>query len=785
MSIRIAEPGSGRADPPDSADPSVPADRSAQGARVAQGDRVDRRIRRLGVLIRRSRWAVLAGWVVLAAIATMLATGLGDVERDDSSADFLSAGAQSTQVLRLIESAQAESGSAATTSSVVVYREDAPLSGADLTVVDNVRNRLTAATDVPVVQTSAVQVSADGRAALIGLALSLPVVDEEAGPAAVTELRDIVGEALAGSGLASAVTGPAALDADNDAGSVDLPLLFTSMAIVALLLLATYRSPALCVLPLIASGAAVLVSRGIAFGFGEAGGAVTDLSVAVLIVLVFGASTDYGMLLLSRYRQELTLRGDHNEALAAAIYRSTPALSASAGTVAAGLLCLLLAGLLGFRGLGAVAAGGILVSLIAMLTLFPALLSLGGRAVFWPRPPVLGQDVAELTRPRRAPHGRHAHPLPPRAGVWARLAGLIRRVPVRCAAVVTLALVAGALGVLNLSTTADPVAKVSPTAESAVGEEVLARAFPQAVSSPLLVALPVGASADTTARAVQAATDSVDVVAVGAVSPISDRDTFTVTLGVDPYTAQGTAAIESLRANLANVDGGAAVGGLAPTLIDYRDAVVADTRLVVPAVLLVVAVILGLLLRSLVAPVMLLLTTVLSFATALGLSALVFDHVIGYPGTAADMYLFVFVFLVALGVDYNIFLMERIREERRLMSNTDAVVRGLVLTGGVITAAGLVLAGTFAALTLLPDVTVAQVGFAVAIGVLVDALVVRSVLVPALVVVLGDRTWWPGRPNPEPAPGHHRMVPAAAPAGRHLLTVEHRRPVPRLSDAEA
>lgn len=719
---------------------------------------------RLGKIIRFAKWPVVVLWIIAAVVATPIAERLGEVESDDA-ASFLPSGFESTQVATLLDGDQTRAEQE--TAIVIYHRDGATLSAADLAAAERGRD-MSAAWDLPAAaEPSPVQVSEDRQAALFTVDIRAAAAstagetgDGETGDAAeVVERLRADAQAAESTGLQVYVAGDAALGVDNDAGNVDAALLLTSMTIVAVLLLLTYRSPLLWLVPLFVAVVAVQVARGAAYGLADAGLTVTELSTAILIVLVFGAATDYALLLLNRYREELTRYQDRHEAIAEALRRTSPTLAASAGTVAAGLLCLLFASLAGLSGLGPVAATGIAVALAAMLTLLPAILACAGRWLLWPRAP----------RPDQ-PRGGADH------RIWARLATSVTRHPRPAALIVTVLLAVAGLGLLGLQTSADPLDKVPPGSESVTGQRVLADHFPPGVSAPLTIVLPTDADPTDVEQARQAVVGAPHVAEVGPGDPIQGHPVLSVQLGIDPYSEAAADATRDLRARMAGVDGDILVGGSPAVQADYQTAAIRDTWTVVPLVLLAVALILGLLLRSLVAPIVLIGTVVLSFAAALGLSSLIFTHLLGYEGVAADLIIYVFVFLVALGVDYNIFLMDRIREQRRTVGTPTAVRQGLTATGGVITAAGLVLAGTFSALAQLPDVTVAQVGIAVAVGVLIDTMIVRTVQVPSLVIMLGDRVWWPSRhgrqtrhadrPPPSELPPAAPVTPApASPAG--------------------
>lgn len=680
---------------------------------------------RLGRILRRAKWLVLAGWLAVAVVSTGFAADLGDVMRDDSAA-YLPSGYESSTVARLAEPDPDHPESE--TVLVVHSRGDqGPLDTADLRAIEEDRAALAAAGAAGAGEPGAVVVSDDGTAALFPVRVQPAEADDDTVKNAVGELRDALDGTDRPDGLEARVAGAAALAVDTSGGDVDAALMLTSMVIVAVLLLLTYRSPVLWLVPLLAALVAVLTARGAAYGLAEAGLAVTDLSSAILIVLVFGAATDYALLLLNRYREELAAHADRHEAMAEALRRTTPAILASAATVIAGLLCLLVADLAGLRGLGPIAAAGVAVSMLSMLTLLPALLLCAGRWLLWPRIPRPG-----------APRGADRHRF------WGAVGGAVVRRPRRYALLVTAALGAAAFGLTGLHISADPLDKVPPGAESVAGQQVLAAHFPEEAAVPLRVVLPPGADP---AAAERAAARAPHVRSVSAGDDLDGRPTLRVELDVDPYGEQARAAIGQLRAELAAAGDGILVGGSPAVQHDYRQAALDDTRRIVPLVLIAVTVILGLLLRSVVASLVVMAANVLSFAASLGLALLVFRHGMGFGGVAADLFIYIFVFLVALSVDYTIFLMERIREERKHHPATEAVRRGVTATGGVITAAGLVLAGTFAALGQIPDVTVAEVGIAVAIGVLIDTFLVRSLLIPGVVTMLGDRAWWPSAPS--------------------------------------
>jgi RND superfamily putative drug exporter len=477
----------------------------------------------------------------------------------------------------------------------------------------------------------------------------------------------------------------------------------------------------------------------------HAGLTVNAQSAGILTVLVFGAGTDYALLLVARYREELRRHADRHEAMAVALHRAGPAIIASAGTVVAGMLCLMVAETNSTAGLGPVLAIGVLVALAVMVTLLPALLVTVGRWVFWPARPVMGS--AEPTA----------------RGFWAKVGNGISRRPRVTWVATAVVLAALAVGAVQLNATGlTNKESFRGTPQAVVGEEVLARHFPAGSGTPVVVAS--NADRATEVRAAFAGTNGIDP---GSVTPPVSRGGTSLMLGTLTNPPDSQAAydtINRIRDNVHAVPGSnALVGGTTATNLDVQNAARYDRDLIIPIVLAVVLVILGLLLRAIVAPIVLVATVVLSFAAALGVSALVFRHIFGFAGADSSFPLFVFVFLVALGIDYNIFLMTRVREEAARHGTRRGALIGLAATGGVITSAGLVLAGTFAVLATLPLTAFTEIGFAVAFGVLLDTLVVRSVLVSGLTMDIGRHMWWPSALT-------RKRDPAAKPVGAELET---------------
>ena len=528
------------------------------------------------------------------------------------------------------------------------------------------------------------------------------------------------------SGLKSYLSGPAGQlrDSLKVFNNIDGVLLLVSGIVVAVILLITYRSPILFLLPLVSVGFAVAMAQGLVYLLAKAGLTVNGQSAGILTVLVFGAGTDYALLLIARYREELHNHRDKHDAMMVALRRALPAVLASGATVIISLLCLLFSELNSDRGLGPVGAAGIFCALLAMTTLLPTMLVVSGRWVFWPFVPRMGT------------------PSHVEDGVWARIAAYVDRRHRRIWVVTTLILGAIAFGILDLHAGGlrnDQAFRGKP--ESVVGQNILQESFPPGASAPAQVL----ANADAVDKVVAAMkeTPGVDTVLPPGAVYRGRAEIDAILTAADGPAANH--AVDALRSRLHAIPGAdAKVGGQAATTLDVNRASVHDRKVVIPIVLVVVFVILGLLLRALVAPVVLIATVLLSFLTALGASALIFDAV-GMQASDPSFPLFAFIFLVALGIDYNIFLMSRVREESARLGTRRGVARGLMTTGGVITSAGVVLAATFSVLCVLPIVPLIQVGIAVAVGVLLDTFVVRSLLVPALTIDIGRRVWWPSR----------------------------------------
>jgi putative drug exporter of the RND superfamily len=538
----------------------------------------------------------------------------------------------------------------------------------------------------------------------------------------VQSIRDRAGSSS--DGLEVKVTGAAgySLDAIKVFGGVNGPLLLAAASIVLVLLIAIYRSPIFWMIPFFAVVLAEGASRGAGYLLAEAGVTINGQTGGILPVLVFGAGTDYALLLVSRYREELRKHEDKEEAVRIALKSAGPAILASGFTVIAALLTLSLADVNSTAGLGPVGAVGIALAMISMLTVLPALLAITGRKAFWApwmdTIPHTGQAGVDET------HGFWRR-------VGERVAGRPRTVWITGSIVLAL-LAANVLGMNTNQTSGDTF---RDEVDSVTGQEILARNFPAGASAPTNLIV----SAEQAEQVAQQARQFGEV-RPGARS--DDTVQLSLTLKDGPYTA---AALDTIPRIRDTVGDGVLVGGPSAEEYDLREAATRDNWLIIPLTLLVVFGILVALLRALVAPLLLMASVVLSFAAALGAGVLVSDYVFGFSGFGPTLPLLAFVFLVALGIDYNIFLMARVREEAQQHGTREGTLRGLAVTGAVITGAGIVLAGTFGALAVLPLVVLTQIGFIVAFGVLLDTFIVRSVIVPAAVIDVGDRVWWPSK----------------------------------------
>jgi putative drug exporter of the RND superfamily len=711
---------------------------------------VNRRLRSLAHLPggRRTKFAVVGIWLVVLFAIGPLAGKFEDAQENDP-ADYLPANAESVKTLERLDGFPSDDR----TDAIVVFHRDGGLTARDraaiarvrMAINDRVRPAINAERRATVAKTGSAQISDDGATALLTTPITVP--EEASGDAEdlVTDTPEEIKAELGSlpSGLEAKVTGPAgfAADAVEVFNDINGTLLFATAGLVLVLLIVIYRSPIFWLIPFFSVLLAEVTTRGLGYLIADAGVTVTGQSGGILPVLVFGAGTDYALLMVSRYREELRRHEGKHDAIRVALRRTAPVILASGGTVMAALLTLSLAEVTGTSGLGPIGAMGIAMAMVSMLTILPALLAICGRRAFWPFVPRVGSEGTDETH-----------------GVWRRIAEWVARGPRRVGVGTTavLAVMIAGLAFLNSDLTTGNMFR--DDVDSAEGQQLLGKGFPAGVNAPTNVLVSDGGEVAAVQTAVARAPG------VAEVSPQAERGPagvkFEVTLDEAPYSTAGFEVIPGIgEAAREAADGDVLVGGPTAEEHDLRESAARDNRLIVPIALLVVFLILVALLRAITAPLLLIGTVIVSYFAALGIGAFFFENVFDFPGMPPDLPLFAFIFLVALGVDYNIFLMARVREETLRHGTGAGTIRGLAVTGAVITSAGLVLAGTFSTLAVLPLVALTEIGFTIAIGVLIDTFLVRSLLVPALVLEIGDRVWWPsalahlgGQRRGEPAP---------------------------------
>jgi len=655
-------------------------------------------------------------WLGIGGVAGPLTGKLASVTTTDQSA-FLPASAESTRVADELPAFTDTDYFPA----IVVAERDSGLTAADQDFLRQATAPLAGASGFAP-EFSPVLPSADGEAAQQFVLVSTDGKPKEP----IAQLREALQNAPPG--LTVAVTGPAAQAADLSGAfaGIDGLLLLVAGVLVLVILVIVYRSPILPIVVLVSAVLALALASGIVYLLADAGALeLNGQSQGILFILVFGAATDYALLLVARYRELLGETDDPRRALWTAWKATLPPIGASAGTVILGVLCLLASDLNSNRSLGPIAALGIVAAFLASTTFLPAVLAVLGKPVFWPRPPAADAEPHRL---------------------WRRVAGMVAAAPRKVWAITLLVLLAGAAFAPMFR--ADGVATEDfflGDVESVRGSDLHAAHFDAGSGTPTWILIdagqaPAAAEAATGTDGVASAT-----VLTGTDGPVTHdgRAAVRVTLSDDPDSLRAQDTVVALREAVHALPGQARIGGATAVDLDTRTVAERDRDLIIPMVLAVVFVVLILLLRSVAAPLLLLGATVLSFATTLGIAALLFNGPFGFPGADPTVPLFAFVFLVAMGVDYTIFLMSRAREEARLRGTREGMLVALTSTGGVISAAGIVLAATFSALAVIPLLFLAQVAFLVAAGILIDTLIVRSLLVPAVTVDVGRRIWWP------------------------------------------
>ncbi|GGP33399.1 MMPL family transporter [Streptomyces calvus] len=684
--------------------------------------------------IRRRRavpWVVVGLWLAALVFVGPLAGRFGEVQQN-RAVDYLPDSADSTQVARI----QEELPGGESTDLVLVYHRDGGLTAAD---------RSAAAAQVAEVE-DAYELSqpprgvpsGDGDTLMYAVSSTQPGQDEDARDAFVDGVREIT---VGTGGLSAEVGGPGALNTDMGTvfETIDGTLLLATLAVVTVLLVLIYRSPFLWLVPLAVAGVATALAMAVGYGLHALFDVtVTGQSGGIMTVLVLGAGTDYALLLISRYREELRRHERPYDAMSAALRGCGPAVLASSGTVAAGLLCLLAADLNSSSGMGPVGMVGVLAALVAMTTLLPAVLVLLGRRVFWPLIPAFGS----------APRARRS--------LFAVMGTSAARRPAAVLAGGAALLGALALGTLNLTGDLKQEDSFTDRPESITALQTLEREYPERSTRPLTVMAP----ADRADAVLERARGTEGVAEAAAGRSGGGWTEISVFATAAPESAGETRTIEALRDGLDGDGLGAHVGGPSAQRLDLAASEARDRSVIVPLVLAAVFGILVVLLRSLVAPLLLLAAVVAVWGAALGLGGLVFEPLFGFAGTDPGLGLLSFVFLVALGVDYGIFLMHRMREESLNGAEPEAAaLTALRTTGGVIASAGVVLAATFAVLTTLPLVGLVELGFVIAAGVLLDTFLVRTYLVTTASVLLRRRMWWPGRLSRAPEPAVRERQP--------------------------
>ncbi|MEQ6901581.1 MMPL family transporter [Nocardioides sp. YIM 152588] len=671
---------------------------------------------------RRAAWAFS---LVPILLALAVIGGIGQAEREAQSTDWLPDGADGTEAALLLD----ELPEADTTAALVLWTaDDGALTDEQLAALGE------QAGDAPLVAAE------DGTAAMT--VVTLDQGDADTVGEQVADLRQQLDED-APAGVTAQVTGPAGIQADLGAvfDGADLRLLVATMIIVAVLLVITYRSPVLWLVPLVVVAIADQTAVVAATRTLESVGLPWDgTTTGILSVLVFGAATDYALLLISRYRDELRSTASRHEAMAHALGRTAEAVIGSATTVFLAVLTLLLSLTPATRGLGLACAVGIVVAAAFALVVLPATLVLFGRWVFWPVVPRLGDTLAAQ-----------------RTSIFHRTGRMVARRPAGVAAITLVLLAVLASGLLGVRVGLDRADQFLDEPEAITAAQRLAESYPAGTVEPTTVV--TRAAGDEVLAAVQA-TDGVESARV--VLQDDGISEIEVILAEEPGSAAAESAIDTLRDELSGFES-TYVGGSEAEGVDDRAAAQRDLRLIVPLILAMVLAGLVVLLRSLVGPVLLVLSVVATYGAAMGASWWLFTGVLGFAALDTLVPLFAFLFLVALGVDYNIFLVTRAREEAAEHGPREGMLRALTVTGGVITSAGILLAAVFAVLGVLPLVALAQLGTIICVGVLLDTLVVRTLLVPAVGVLLGERFWWPRRVGPQPRAGRVDVSPGTSP----------------------
>ena len=700
-------------------------------------------MRRLASVVtgRRAKWFVLAAWILAVVILTPIGSKLGDVTTDDTES-FLPSSAESTEVVRQLDR---EFQGGETDTAIVVYQHSGGLTATDKQkILADQRTINEAGTDkinvigpqqipfTPGAQPGLVSTNGD-----VATAIYTTPTDFEKEADWGKEIRDITHADT--NGMQVYVTGGVgfAVDAHDVFSNIDTKLLLATVLLVLVLLGAIYRSVLIALSPLIVVFFAYTVTQALVYALAKSGATVSSNSTSILIVLMFGVGTDYCLLLVSRYREELRRAEDKHDAMARAVRRAGPAILASGLTVSLAMLTLALADNKNTSSLGPVAAIAVFTAMVAGLSLLPALLTIFGRRGFWPRRSVVEYDPD--------------HVLTERQGLWRRFGDRVLERPAHALIATGAVFIAGAFGLLAYKVDYSTTSFFKHSVEAVEGFDVLQDSFPAGTLAPttVLVESDGGSVSQPAIAEVEKRLSSVNGVA--SVRDTGQRSTngqiadVEAILSADPLDKSGLNVVPRMRDAVADLPAGttALIGGTSAINYDVDQANQRDIEIIVPLALLVMAVILAILLQALVAPLVLLASVILSFACTLGVSILIIRFIVGDAGFDSSIPLFAFIFLVALGIDYTIFLMARVREEARRHGTREGMLRALAATGPVITSAGIILAGTFSVLMTLPVSFTFDLGLMVALGILLDTFIVRTIMVPAAVEVLGDKVWWP------------------------------------------
>jgi RND superfamily putative drug exporter len=686
---------------------------------------------------------VIAIWIVAVVVMMPLGGKLADETRDDT-ASFLPESAESTRVVELLDSRFPQKE---TTQGLIVYHRDGGLTEADEAKIADDADRLAATPHdkLPLVAPPTQPFGKDGEpvkglvsqdGSLAYTVLTVPT-DFENSSDWGTLVRDTTGSE--DNGMDIKLTGDLGFSTDaNDVFSdIDTKLLLATVLLVLVLLGAIYRSVLVALTPLIVVFFAYTIAQGFIYLLAKSGATVSSNSTSILIVLMFGVGTDYCLLLVSRLREELRRTEDKHGAMQQALSRSGPAILASGLTVTLAMLVLVFADSRNTSTLGPVAAIGVASALLAGLTLLPSLLTIFGRRGFWPRRHTVAYDPEHATEQK--------------PGAWRRFGDKVLSRPGPAVLVTVGVFVAGALGLLAFKVDYSTTTFFKKSVESVEGFKLLEDAFPPGVLSPMTMLVESEDGPVTKRQVATAAQAAQGVDGVSSATPTPQKSTdgtigaAAIILAQDPLTKSSLGIVPEIRDAVADSVPGATVlvGGGSAIQYDFDQATERDLKVIVPLALLVITIILAVLLRALIAPLVLIASVILSFLCTLGLSILFIRFVVGDAGLDASIPTFAFIFLVALGIDYTIFLMARVREEARVHGTREGMLRAIGATGPVITSAGVILAGTFSVLMTLPVTFTFDLGFMVALGILLDTFIVRTIMVPAAVELIGDKIWWP------------------------------------------